>query len=226
MNNNPKLSAVIFGGTGLTGRFLTELLITDARYDRITLFVRKEIPLYHGKVNQVLFNPDIPEEVADKIEGDQVFCCLGTTIKKAGSKEAFYKTDHDLVSNIAKIAHKNSISTFAVISSIGASADSGNFYLRTKGDMEQTLREIGFNNLIILRPSILLGLRKESRPAENIGKNVSKALSFMFIGRIRKYKPIHAETVARAMIVAANQLKGISVLESDRIELSGTSTQK
>lgn len=221
MKNNPKLSALIFGGTGLTGRFLTELLIADARYDRITLFVRKEIPTYHGKVVQVLFNPGEPDKIAEMIEGDQVFCCVGTTIKKAGSKDAFFKTDHDLIRNIAAIAHRNKISTFTVISSIGADANSGNFYLRTKGMMEKSLKETGFPNLIILRPSMLLGLRRESRPAEEIGKRISKALGFLFVGRLSKYRPIHAETVARAMIIAASEIPGISIIESDRIETLG-----
>jgi len=222
MTSNSKLSAVIFGGTGLTGRFLTELLIADARYELITLFVRKEIPTYHGKVRQIIFNQDSIADIKSEISGDQVFCCLGTTIKKAGSKEAFAKTDHHLIVDIAKAALANNIHSFTVISSIGANPDSGNFYLKTKGLTEVALKNLNFSNLIILRPSMLLGLRKESRPLEDIGKSISKALSFLFIGRLRKYKPIHAETVARAMIVATNELTGLSILESDRIEASGT----
>lgn len=225
MNTNQKLSALVFGGSGLTGKFLTELLIADTRYDRITLFVRKEIPVYHGKVRQVLFNPDDLAGIADKFEGDQVFCCLGTTIKKAGSKDAFFKTDHDLVCNIAKIAFSKEISTFTVISSLGANADSANFYLRTKGMMEQSLKKTGISNLIILRPSMLMGFRSESRPMEDFGKSISNALAFLFVGPIRKYKPIHAETVARAMIKAANENPGISVIESDSIESLGTIPQ-
>lgn len=218
MGKEGNLTAVIFGGSGLTGRFLIELLLRDSRYEKLILFVRKEIPVYHGKIRQVIFDPDKISEIESEISGNQIFCCIGSTIKKAGSKDVFFKIDHDLVINTAKAAFKNQIPVFTVISSIGAKANSSNFYLNTKGLMEEKLKSFGFINLNILRPSMLLGLRSERRMMEETGKTVMKVLGFLFIGKLEKYKPIHAETVARAMIMAANNNNGIIILESDKIQ--------
>jgi uncharacterized protein YbjT (DUF2867 family) len=218
METNRKLTALVFGSSGLTGRFLTELLIKDPRYDKIILFVRKESNNYHGKTQQIVFNPDKIEDIKERIAGDQLFCCLGSTIKKAGSKEDFFKIDHHLVVNIAKASKSNGIKTFSVISSIGASPKSSNFYLNTKGLTEEVLQTLDFENLSILRPSMLLGLRSESRPMEEAGKVVFRVLGKLMTGKLKKYRPIHAETVARAMIVAANQNLKVNILESDKIE--------
>ena len=221
MEKEGKLTAIIFGGSGLTGRFLTELLLKDTRYDKLILFVRKEIPVYHGKIRQVIFDPDNISEKESEITGNQAFCCIGTTIKKAGSKEVFFKIDHDLIINLAKASLKNGIPVFTVISSIGANTKASNFYLNTKGLMEEKLKSIGFKNLNILRPSMLLGLRSESRKLEETGKVIMKALGFLLIGKLNKYKPVHAETVARAMIKAANLNNNVVILESDNIQQLG-----
>lgn len=222
MEKEGKLTAIIFGGSGLTGRFLTELLLKDNRYEKLILFVRKEMPVYHGKIKQVVFNPDNIGEKESEIIGNQAFCCIGTTIKKAGSKEVFFKIDHDLVINLAKASFKNGIPVFSVISSIGANAKTGNFYLNTKGLMEENLKSIGFKNLNILRPSMLLGLRSESRKLEEAGKVLMKALGFLLIGKLEKYKPVHAETVARTMIKSANNNNNVTViLESNNIQQLG-----
>ncbi|MHC1774416.1 MAG: NAD(P)H-binding protein [Lentimicrobium sp.] len=221
MEKTLKLTALVFGSTGLTGNFLTEFLTKDSRYERIVIFVRKEIKLYHGKIKQVVFNPEKLEEIKHEIVGDQLFCCLGSTIKKAGSKEQFFKIDHHLVINIAKAAISNEIKTYSVISSIGANPKSSNFYLNTKGLTEEVLKSLDFENLNILRPSMLLGIRSESRPLEETGKVVFKALGKLMIGKFRKYRPIHAETVARAMIVSANQNLKVNILESDKLEELG-----
>ncbi len=222
MEKEGKLTAIIFGSSGLTGRFLTELLLKDTRYDKLILFVRKEMPVYHGKIRQVIFDPDNISEKESEINGDQAFCCIGTTIKKAGSKEVFFKIDHDLVINLAKASFKKGIPGFTVISSIGANAGTSNFYLNTKGLMEEKLKSIGFKNLNILRPSMLLGLRSESRKLEEVGKVLMKALGFLLIGKLEKYKPVHAETVARAMINSANNNNhGTVIIESNSIQQLG-----
>lgn len=225
MEKTSKLSALVFGSTGLTGSFLTELLSKDSQYERVIIFVRKEIKLYHGKIKQVVFNPERIEEIKHEIIGDQLFCCLGSTIKKAGSKEAFFKVDHHLIIDIAKAAKANGIKVFSLISSIGANPKSSNFYLNTKGLTEEVLKSMDFDNLVILRPSMLLGLRSENRPLEETGKVVFKALGKLMIGKLKKYRPIHAETVARAMIKIANQNQRIIILESDKIEETGAIPQ-
>src|SRR4030095_5365201 len=119
-------------------------------------------------------------------------------------QEAFRKVDYDLPVMIGTAAKKNGVSTMLVISSLGADATSSNFYLRTKGEMEQSIRSLGIPHLHIFRPSMLLGQRKESRPAESAGKFLMSTLSFLFIGGLKKYKAIHAHTVAKAMIRVAN----------------------
>lgn len=222
MHQKEKLTAIVFGSSGLTGKFVTEHLLKDARYDRLILFVRKETKVFHGKIRQIVFDPSNIDDISNDCLGDQVFCCLGTTIRKAGSREAFYKVDHDLVIETARISAKNKIPVFTVISSIGANPNSNNFYLKTKGVMEDNLKLAGISQLNILRPSLLLGLRPESRTLEDFSKFVLTRAQFLFFGKFRKYRPIHAETVARAMIRAANKPGELRILESDMIEDYGS----
>lgn len=212
-----KYTALVFGASGLTGRFLIEHLIGDPRYDTIKLFVREEINIPHGKITQVIYSPDRVEDFNNEIAGDHLFCCIGTTIKKAGSRDAFYKIDHTLVERIAKVASSNKVRSFVVISSIGANDRTSNFYLSTKGKMEESIKTFTFNNLSILRPSMLLGMRHEKRSMEEFGKTLAKAITPLLIGSFRKYRPIHASQVAQAMILLANKSKGIYIVESDEI---------
>lgn len=218
MNETLSKTAIVFGASGLVGRFLTEELAHDTRYSSVTVFVRNEIGTFPKNINQVIFNPECLHEVADKIVADHIYCCIGTTRKKAGSNEKFYKTDHDLVERIAQSASINKASAFIVVSSIGASADSRNFYLKTKGQMEKSIRTFNFSNVSILRPSVLLGIRHESRFGEEIGKKLAILLAPALVGKMRKYRPIHAAAVAKAMVSSAFKGKGEFVLESDEIE--------
>ncbi len=220
MDDN-KLTAIVFGASGLTGRFVTEQLISDSRYGEIKLIVRKEIKIPSGKFRQYLFTPENIAEIESQITGDHLFCCLGSTIKKAGSKKAFFDIDHNMVEKIAKMAAVNKVKSFVVISSIGAKDSSGNFYLNTKGKMEESVKTFTFQNLSIVRPSILMGMRKEQRTFENLGKLFSKLLSPLMLGPLKKYKPIHSATVAKAMIELANRSKGCFVVESDELQELG-----
>ncbi len=212
-----KFTALVFGASGLTGRFLIEHLIADERYDIIKLFVRKELQIPHGKVKQVVYSPDRVENFSSEITGNHLFCCIGSTIKKAGSRDAFYKIDHSLVERIAKVASANKVRSFVVISSIGANDRTSNFYLRTKGKMEESIKTFTFPNLSILRPSMLMGMRPETRSMEEIGKTVAKLITPLLIGSFRKYRPIHASQVAQAMIILANKPNGVYTVESDEI---------
>lgn len=211
-------TALVFGASGLTGNFVVEHLLGDEQYDEIKVFVRKELKVISGKVKQVIFTPENLEQIADEVTGDHLFCCIGTTIKKAGSQQAFLKTDHDLVERIAKIASFNKVKSFVVISSIGANDKSSNFYLKTKGKMEESIQTFGFENLSIVRPSMLLGMRHEKRLGEEAGKTIAKLITPLLVGPMRKYRPIHAAIVARAMIKLANKPNGKYLLESDQIE--------
>lgn len=203
-------TAIVIGGTGLVGKQLTYLLIGDRRYSKVVLLVRKPLGIIHEKLEQVVFDFDNPDE--SLINGDELFCCLGTTKANAGSKAAFYKVDHDYVLNTATTAFKNGIKKIALVSSAGANKDSAFFYQKTKGEIEEKISKIGFEGCFILRPSILVGSRTEFRAGESFAVSFMNAFSFMFPA---KYKPVPGLKVAKAMIDFINSGKtGVTVIES------------
>jgi uncharacterized protein YbjT (DUF2867 family) len=214
-------TALVFGATGLVGSELTKLLLSNDHYDCVKIFVRNPSGIQHPKLVEVLNNLSHPEEIASEIKGDDLYCCLGTTREKAGSREAFEWVDLQLPLKIASIALENEVRKFLVISSIGAKPNSRNFYLRTKGNMEQGILAMNFENICIVRPSILLGQRKERRLGEEAGKVMVRIFSFMFNGPLKKYKGIQAETVARAMIRLANTVNKRVILESHKLQDTG-----
>ena len=171
------------------------------------------MPISHEKLVQVQFNFDEPDNKL--VAGDEVFCCLGTTIKTAGSKAAFYKVDYEYVFAIAKAAHSNGAEKFALVSSLNANKNSRIFYSRTKGAIEEAVTGIGFKSLFIFRPSVLLGHRTTFRFGEAIGKFLARTLDFAIP---KKYKGIEARQVAKAMIATMNSGDtGVHILGSDRI---------
>lgn len=212
--------AVIFGASGLVGTNLLLALIRDKRYGLITIFLRKSMSTRHLKVKEIITDLTDENKIRESLQCDEIYCCLGSTIKKAGSEEAFRKVDFDLPVMIGKLAAEKNINSFLVISSLGADAKSSNFYLKTKGEMEQALMKMNLKNLKIFRPSMLLGPRSESRPMESIGKVVMKSLSFLFVGGLKKYKAIEASKVAEVMIFAANSDDSKMIYESDEIASS------
>lgn len=211
-------SAIIIGATGLVGTELVKQLFSDAVYSSVKIFVRKKFELEHPKLEQCIINFEKLEEVKDHIKGDVVFCCMGTTIKVAGSQDAFFKVDHTYPYYFAQLAKANGIDKFLLVSSLGADKNSSNFYLRVKGQIEWDLERLKFRNLIILRPSMLLGNRKEFRLGELIGKVMMKTLAFVFIGKLKKYRAIEAASVAKAMILLSkNELDSVLIFQNDRL---------
>jgi uncharacterized protein YbjT (DUF2867 family) len=213
-------TALLAGGTGLTGSHLLSLLLADSRYTHIHALVRKPGLHSHARLQEQVFDFDHPTTLSAI---DDVFCCLGTTIKKAGSPAAFRKVDFDYVVSLAQLAGKAGVKRFMVISSLGANANSPVFYCRVKGEMENAMRDIGFDELHIFQPSLLLGNRRESRVAERVGIAASSLISPFMFGPMRKYRPIDAHTVANAMLRAAwAQHRGNHVYTSEQIvELAG-----
>lgn len=212
-------TAIVIGATGLIGNHLVRLLLNDSYYGKVKVFVRRKLDMQHERLEQVVVDFDALRKSEPLITGEVVFCAMGTTIKTAGSQKAFAKVDYTYVLNFADLARKNGIQRFIVVSSLGVKEDAGNFYLSVKRDVENALKRIRFHSLIIVRPSMLLGDRKEFRLAESIGKVLMKALNFIFIGKLKKYKAIKAERVARAMIaLSKTELEGTSVFESDRLQ--------
>lgn len=213
---------LLFGGTGLIGSELLQLLLQDPEI-HVVAFTRQLIEVKNSSAafTNLLVNFDTIEDAATNITGDIVFCCLGTTLRKAKSQAAFKNIDHTLVLRIARIAAANHVKKFMVISSIGAHAASSNFYLKTKGEMERDLQALPFNQLTILRPSVLVGKRKEFRLLERAGIALASFISPLMIGSLRKYKPIAARTVAKAMIRFSEQEDKPIIYESSAIQQAG-----
>jgi len=213
----PLSQIVIAGATGLVGSTLARCLNAPDQYSA-TLLVRKTVPpaFEHQSIQVVDFkNIALPPATSDK---DIIISALGTTIKKAGSQDAFKAVDHLAVLNLATAAFKSGYQRFAVISSLGANEKSGNFYLRTKGEMEKALSQIGFDELTIVRPSLLIGKRDEERFAEGLGQILFAYTRFLFIGPLRKYRAVTAEQVVETLLSAIeNKESGIRIIESDQI---------
>jgi len=215
-------TAIVFGATGLTGKFLVKELILNEQYIKIKIFNRTLQNYSHPQIEEVKIDFSNLAEYANEFTANDVFCCLGTTIKKAGSKEKFFAIDHDLPVEIANICSNNKCESFIAISSLGANYKSSNNYLKTKGLMESDILKFNFDYIAFVRPSMLLGPREESRFGETISKIIMNIFGLLLIGKLRKYKAIHVKLVARAMINIANQSKIYSknqkvIFESDEL---------
>lgn len=193
-------TAIIFGVTGLTGKALLQNIVEDDRYSKIYIVTRRPCGFIHPKVEEILFNYKDFKEMPS-IKADHVFCCLGTTIKKAGSKEAQQIIDRDYPIEIAKYAHTLGAEKMVTVSSIGADAKSSNFYLRTKGEMEEGVK-LNFKHSVFVRPSFLLGNREEMRIGEKIGIALFSIINPLLFGSLSKYKGIQVSQLSKAMINA------------------------
>ena len=214
--------ALLLGASGLIGSHCLDLLLQDEAYDEVITLVRKSLPQTHPKLTQHIVNFDYLQEHAAWLKAGDVFCCLGTTIKKAGSQEAFRKVDFSYAYEAAQLAIENGAEHFLLVSSLGADANSSVFYSRVKGELEIAISALPFTAVSLFQPSLLLGERAEFRFGERLAEPVAKALSFLLLGPLRKYRAIEARTVAAAMIkIAKSQSQGVKVYESDRIQEIG-----
>lgn len=215
-------TALLIGSTGLIGSHLLNLLLDSNDYLKVITFVKRDTGIKHKKLTQHIIDFDKPETYKELVVGDDFFCTIGTTIKKAGSKEAFRKVDFEYPRLFAAFALQNKVKQFLIISSLGADTNSGNFYLKTKGEIQDFLKECNFESVSVLQPSLLLGERKEFRLGEKIGAFFMKTLSFLFLGNLKKYKPIEGKTVAKAMLVIGQtNNSGFKIYESDVIQEIG-----
>jgi uncharacterized protein YbjT (DUF2867 family) len=211
--------ALVFGATGLVGSELVKQLLADERYAAVTVFVRRDPGIVHPKLTSRIVDIADVKSYASGLAGDELYICLGTTIKKAGSIKAMEVADRDVPAAVARAAHDNGVRSVAVVSSIGADDSSRNYYLRIKGEMEREIAATGFSRTVIVRPSILLGKRNEHRFGEEVGKTVMKGLRFLLVGGLRKYRGIEASDVAKGMVrlLNAHPKPEAIVFESDRI---------
>lgn len=214
-----KRNALIVGATGLVGNSLLTQLLTDDQYEKVVTIARKSIDHKHPKLIKHLLDFDLLESFKLDLQVDDVFCALGTTIKTAGSQDAFYKVDYTYVVNLAKWCVSNGVQRLLIVSAMGAKSKSGIFYNRVKGEMEAAVGQLNIPQICIFRPSLLMGDRKEKRGGEKIAQAVMGALGFLFTGSLIKYKGIHADVVAKAMIKAAKaEVKGAAVFESGEMQ--------
>ncbi len=209
-------TAIVIGATGLVGSILVKQICENPNYSKVVLLLRKPLNISHSKLIQEVIDFDKPD--SSKIMGDDLFCAMGTTLAKAGSKEAQYKIDCTYPYEIGKIAKANGVKQYILVSSVGADVESSNFYLKTKGELERKIESLDFQNFVSLRPSLLLGNREESRLGEKIGTVLSNILSPLLFGSLRKYHGIEASDVAKSMQRFANQgLSGIKYVQYDEI---------
>lgn len=197
MNNR---TAIVFGATGLVGKYLVEELIQNMAYTAIKVFTRRKLDIEHIKVIEHIVDVENVVEYEDLIRGDDLYICLGTTMKKSGNIKRYEVLDRDMPIGIARSALKRGIKRVAVVSAIGANPMSRSYYNRIKGEMEAGLLDIKFETHVIARPSLLLGDRTERRVLEKAAVVFSKAFSFIMIGRLSVYRAIHGRDVAIAMI--------------------------
>ena len=215
-------TALIIGSTGLTGSHLLQQLLDSKEYEKVISFSYRETKETHPKLVKHIVDFDNPEEFCHLVKGDDFFCTIGTTIKKAGSKEAFRKVDFTYPQHFANCAMENGVSQFLIISAMGADSKSSNFYSRTKGEIEEYLNAGTFKSVAIMRPSLLLGDREEFRFAERIGGVIMKLLSFAFVGPLAKYKAIEAKTLANAIYtIAQKNNSGTKIYLSDKLQEIG-----
>ncbi len=216
-------TAIVFGASGLVGSKLVKELLINPAYSQVLIVTRKPLVIINPKIQEItLGNYKSYNFSETNISDVHVFCCLGTTIKKAGTKDEFKKVDYELPLEVGNWAISKDIQTFVVISSIGANPDTKNFYLKTKGELEEALKLLGFDHLYILRPSLLLGERNEFRLGEEIAKMFSGVLNLTLRGSFKKYKPISAVKVAKAMVFLANSDNKDIIFESDKLEMLST----
>jgi uncharacterized protein YbjT (DUF2867 family) len=212
-------TAIIFGATGLVGSELLELLVADNRYLKIKVFGRRLPGITDDRIISRIVDLADVKSWSSEITGDELYICLGTTIKKAGSIAAMEVADRDVPAEIARVGRDNGVKAIAVVSSIGADPGARNYYLRIKGEMETEIAGIGYDRTVIVRPSMLLGKRDEYRFGEEVGKAVMKAIRILFIGKMRKYRGIEAIDVAKGMIrlLNTNPKPERIVFESDEL---------
>lgn len=212
-------TALIAGASGMVGSELLKQLIDTEAYEHIHILVRRLLNVNSPKIQEHLIDFEKVDtlEIDGKI--DHVFCTLGTTIKKAKTKENFRKVDYDYALELGKKAKEWNSGKFLMVSSLGANAKSRIFYSRVKGEIELALKDLNLNQLFIFRPSLLLGKRKEHRAGEKTAINVYKVIDPLFFGPFKKYKGIEASQVANGMInIAINNTDQFKILESNEIQ--------
>jgi uncharacterized protein YbjT (DUF2867 family) len=211
-------TAIIAGASGLIGKQLMYKLLENSQYSKVSILVRKPLEIKHPKLEQIHVDFSQIDKMPTEGKFTDAFCCLGTTINKAGSKDKFYEVDFTFVHTFAQHFSNQGTENFLLVSANGADKNSSIFYSKVKGEIEEAIKKVSFKGIYIFRPSILLGDREEFRLGEKIGIVLAMVLSPLLMGSLKKYKPIHSSKVADGMIAnALSNKEGVFILESDEI---------
>lgn len=211
--------ALIAGATGLVGNELLHRLLEAKEYETVTAIVRRPLSIKHPKLNEVIIDFDHLEQYSEQMVADDVFCCLGTTIKKAKTKEVMKKIDADYPLALARLTQRLGAKHFLLISSMNANPSSKIWYSQMKGKLEEELSTVPFQTISIVRPSLLLGNRHEFRLGEKIAATIFQAVSFVFVGPLLKVKAIEGRQVAQSMYsIAQNNRQGVNIYPSDILQ--------
>ena len=201
-------TAILLGATGLVGNELLHQLLAHPAYGKVIALTRRPLEIKHKNLEPHVIDFDKPETYASLLKGEDLFCALGTTMKQAGSREAFFKVDFSYTMDAARAARKNGTAQFLLVSSVGANAHALFFYPRVKGELENALKKLDFWALHLFRPSVLLGKRNDARAGEEITGMAMRGLDRITGGNLLgSYRPIDAATVARGMLTAAQRLE-------------------
>lgn len=212
-------TALIAGASGLIGAQLLPLLLASDRYSKVIMVGRRPVLLVHPKLEQRVLDFDRLEENAMSLIADDVYCCLGTTMRLAGSKQSFYRVDYLYVVTLAALTARNFAAQLLLVSAMGADPTSRIYYNRVKGETEEAVRRLPFRAIHVFRPSLLLGKRDEKRLGERVGAVLLGVLSPLLAGPLRKYRAVPAVAVAHAMLRAAeDESSGIQVHPSEGID--------
>ena len=204
--------ALVAGATGLVGQFLVQRLLVSGAYDRIKLLTRREIAMDDARVENILSDYSNLDDLGKKLQADDVFCCLGTTLKKAGSRAAFEKVDYQMVVDLARASHAAGAKQFMVVSAAGTTEHSPSFYSRVKAHMERDVAAVGFDAVHIVRPALLIGAREERRPAEHISQMLMPLFNPLLVGSMKKYRSVRGEDVADALLqLARRETRGVHI---------------
>ena len=210
-------TALVFGSSGLIGGHLLNQLIKDDNYNKIKIFVRSEPEINHFKVEIIKTDFSNLENYKEDIKGNDCYFCIGTTKQNSPNKDEYRRVELDIPKEIARIAKSNLVNSFIFVSTLYANPKSLGDYVRFKGLVEEELKRLNFPKLAVMRPSFLMGDRKEKRAGEKIGIFIFKLLSPLLLGPLKKMKPIHSEIVAKAMIAIAQSDTQQITFESNEI---------
>lgn len=198
--------AIVYGASGLVGSYILETLLNNANYQQVIIVVRKDLNIQHPKLKTLIGDFNTLPEVVKDIQVDEVFIALGTTQKKTPDKKLYYQIDHDYPVLAARLAKENGAKAVFLVSALGANAKSSIFYSKLKGETEQDIISLNLDHTYIFRPSMILGNRKENRPAEKVFIGIFKFINPIFVGGLSKYKGMEATDIAKAMVNSANAL--------------------